>query len=370
MQHAHASATTGDELGLEYVRNFIARLARCTADRSKVAQVTKVLQQRLMEQCAHAQAQIRSLGELPRSKAQQSDGKIADKKHTKATALKAVTEKPTQTPGGSTDAIESKSVPPNVQDFMSSAGKDTTASTSVQPKGSKARTQSPLSYEFSRAALEILQTLDEPQRSEQWLSIYFAPDPESEITQARLWQGYHEAFNGSGTSHLHPGQLFSNVYAVFPGASAQIVNGNKYIIRGIRFRDAPAKSGSGHEARQGVSGPVDIADLNVPGDGNKDMDSKVSGVRALDTPISSVRYTGSGEEQRIAETGSRASPGHTTAGPRAINSRPHHHVYPCSSSSGKDALFANISADMKNYTEPGENLDWTKVSDRKERKRL
>ena len=31
---------------------------------------------------------------------------------------------------------------------------------------------------------------------------------------------------------------------------------------------------------------------------------------------------------------------------------------------------AAISADIRNYTEPGEDLDWTKVSDPTERKRL
>ena len=44
LQNAHACATTGDELGLEYVRMFIARLAQHTSDRVEVTNVVAVLQ--------------------------------------------------------------------------------------------------------------------------------------------------------------------------------------------------------------------------------------------------------------------------------------------------------------------------------------
>jgi hypothetical protein len=72
LQNAHACATTGDELGLEYVRMFIARLAQHASDREKVARVTEVLQQKLQEQCSRAVSQ----GEVLPPVARQSDGSI------------------------------------------------------------------------------------------------------------------------------------------------------------------------------------------------------------------------------------------------------------------------------------------------------
>ena len=67
---------------------------------------------------------------------------------------------------------------------------------------------------------------------------------------------------------------------------------------------------------------------------------------------------------------SSASPGYAVTRPTVPHGRPHHHVHRGTSSSGKDSVLATISADIKNYTEPGEDLDWTKVADPTERKRL
>lgn len=53
-----------------------------------------------------------------------------------------------------------------------------------------------------------------------------------------------------------------------------------------------------------------------------------------------------------------------------LNERPRHHVYSNTSSDGKDEKNAAISADIRNYSEPGEDLDWTKVSGPTERKRF
>lgn len=46
LQNAHACATTGDELGFEYVHMFIARLAQQTSDQAKIAKLTEGLQKK------------------------------------------------------------------------------------------------------------------------------------------------------------------------------------------------------------------------------------------------------------------------------------------------------------------------------------
>jgi hypothetical protein len=64
LQHAHASATQGDEFGIEYVRAFLAQLKQRTAEHRKVLKISLVLQQKLQEKCDRIQSQIRSLGTL------------------------------------------------------------------------------------------------------------------------------------------------------------------------------------------------------------------------------------------------------------------------------------------------------------------
>ena len=79
-------------------------------------------------------------------------------------------------------------------------------------------------------------------------------------------------------------------------------------------------------------------------------------------------------EKRVIQNnlvaGSHVSRSNSAENPKVSHGRPHHHVYPCTDSDGKAEMNAAISADIRNYTEPGEDLDWTKVSDATERKRL
>lgn len=69
LQNAHACATTGDELGFEYVRMFIARLAQQTFDQAKIAEVTEVLHKKLQDQIlrafVQAQSQIAAVNSSP-----------------------------------------------------------------------------------------------------------------------------------------------------------------------------------------------------------------------------------------------------------------------------------------------------------------
>jgi hypothetical protein len=116
LQNAHACATTGDELGFEYVRMFIARLAQQTSDQAKVARVTEVLQKKLQDQVLRAFSQVQALGKLLPSAARQSDGKIASNKQSNAPAQQVAVEKRTHTPNVSvkpTDKLRSIQPAPN-----------------------------------------------------------------------------------------------------------------------------------------------------------------------------------------------------------------------------------------------------------------
>lgn len=67
LQHASATGTTGDELGIAHVRTFLSQLTRQCSDHVRVAEITKILKQRLQEKCDRAKAQIESLGQPPAS---------------------------------------------------------------------------------------------------------------------------------------------------------------------------------------------------------------------------------------------------------------------------------------------------------------
>jgi len=102
---------------------------------------------------------------------------------------------------------------------------------------------------LSSAIIEQLVTLEEPERSSQWLKTCFEEDPSGEITQIQLWSAYNTAFseavnnNPSSFRALMPAKDFiTNVSTTFAGASAQVltVGGQpKYTIRGIRPRSVP-----------------------------------------------------------------------------------------------------------------------------------
>ena len=84
LQNAHACATTGDELGLEYVRMFIARPAQHTSDHVKVASVVAVIQQKLQEQYLRAHSQVQTLSEVLSSTIRHPNGRIANDTKSKA----------------------------------------------------------------------------------------------------------------------------------------------------------------------------------------------------------------------------------------------------------------------------------------------
>ncbi|KAF1832103.1 RSC complex subunit Rsc9 [Decorospora gaudefroyi] len=102
---------------------------------------------------------------------------------------------------------------------------------------------------LSSAIIEHLVTLDEPERSSQWLKTCFEEDATGEITQIQLWSAYNAAFqehmvnNPASFKALMPAKDFiTNVSTTFGGASAQVltVGGQpKYTIRGIRPRSVP-----------------------------------------------------------------------------------------------------------------------------------
>lgn len=117
------------------------------------------------------------------------------------------------------------------------------------PKASKASTQPEGAPKLSSAIIDHLVTLDEPERSSQWLKTCFEEDATGEITQIQLWSAYNAAFQESMASNptafkaLMPAKDFiTNVSTTFGSASAQVltVGGQpKYTIRGIRPRSVP-----------------------------------------------------------------------------------------------------------------------------------
>jgi chromatin structure-remodeling complex subunit RSC9 len=116
------------------------------------------------------------------------------------------------------------------------------------PKSSKSSTHADGTPKLSSAIIEQLVTLDEPERSSQWLRTCFEEDPTGEITQIQLWSAYNAAFQDSMTANtvlkaLMPAKDFiTNVSTTFSSASAQVINSNgapKYTIRGIRPRTVP-----------------------------------------------------------------------------------------------------------------------------------
>ena len=116
------------------------------------------------------------------------------------------------------------------------------------PKSSKSASLADGAPKLSSAIIEQLVTLDEPERSSQWLRTCFEEDPTGEITQIQLWSAYNAAFADTMTTNsvlkaLMPAKDFiTNVSTTFGSASAQVINNNgapKYTIRGIRPRSVP-----------------------------------------------------------------------------------------------------------------------------------
>lgn len=116
-------------------------------------------------------------------------------------------------------------------------------------KPSKPTTPAEGAPKLSASIIDRLVTLDEPERSSQWLRTCFEEDVAGEITQIQLWSAYNAAFSEAVNSDsvtykaLMPAKDFiTNVSTTFSGASAQVltVGGQpKYTIRGIRPRSVP-----------------------------------------------------------------------------------------------------------------------------------
>ncbi|KAL5115839.1 Chromatin structure-remodeling complex protein rsc9 [Pleosporales sp. CAS-2024a] len=117
------------------------------------------------------------------------------------------------------------------------------------PKPAKSAQPSDGAPKLSSAIIDHLVTLEEPERSSQWLKTCFEEDVTGEITQIQLWSAYNAAFseavnnNSSAYRALMPAKDFiTNVSTTFAGASAQVltVGGQpKYTIRGIKPRSVP-----------------------------------------------------------------------------------------------------------------------------------
>jgi chromatin structure-remodeling complex subunit RSC9 len=117
------------------------------------------------------------------------------------------------------------------------------------PKSTKSSTPNEAAPKLSSAIIDHLVTLEEPERSSQWLKTCFEEDSTGEITQIQLWSAYNAAFqeamaaNPTAFKALMPAKDFiTNVSTTFGGASAQVltVGGQpKYTIRGIRPRSVP-----------------------------------------------------------------------------------------------------------------------------------
>jgi chromatin structure-remodeling complex subunit RSC9 len=106
---------------------------------------------------------------------------------------------------------------------------------------------------LSAAIIEHLVTLEEPERSSQWLKTCFEEDASGEITQIQLWSAYNAAFQDVMASNqsfkaLMPAKDFiTNVSTTFASASAQVLNIGgqpKYTIKGIRPRSVPVDPAS------------------------------------------------------------------------------------------------------------------------------
>lgn len=98
---------------------------------------------------------------------------------------------------------------------------------------------------LSKALVHELLTLEEPERSSEWLRMCFLSDPNAEMTQISLWQAYQGTFAPHQATHPHliAGDFIKNVSNTFQGATAQVAGSNKYVIKGIKSRKAPVDTG-------------------------------------------------------------------------------------------------------------------------------
>jgi chromatin structure-remodeling complex subunit RSC9 len=99
--------------------------------------------------------------------------------------------------------------------------------------------------EVPQDLLEQLINIQEPERSSAWLKACFEEDPESDMTQIKLWQAYQtrfQLFSNPTKPLLQAAEFIKNISATFTSTSAQVLQTQsppKFIIKGIRPRRAP-----------------------------------------------------------------------------------------------------------------------------------
>jgi chromatin structure-remodeling complex subunit RSC9 len=97
--------------------------------------------------------------------------------------------------------------------------------------------------------LEQLLALEEPQRCHAWVRSFFEADPDGQVTQISIWQGYNNAFleplKKAGRPMIQAAEFIRSISTVYENAAARIKsegpNGEvkKFIIEGIRPRMRP-----------------------------------------------------------------------------------------------------------------------------------
>lgn len=95
-----------------------------------------------------------------------------------------------------------------------------------------------------------LLALPEPERCHTWVRCFFEEDPEGQVTQISIWQGYNTAFleliKNSGKQMIQAAEFIRSISQVYTNAAARIKKEltpqgevNKFIIDGIRPRIRP-----------------------------------------------------------------------------------------------------------------------------------
>lgn len=99
--------------------------------------------------------------------------------------------------------------------------------------------------------LERLLTMEEPERTHQWVRCTFEEDPDAQVTQIAIWQAYNAAFleplKRTGRSMINAAEFIRNISSVYHTAGAQVFREqgptgevqSRFIIRGIRPRAFP-----------------------------------------------------------------------------------------------------------------------------------
>jgi len=95
-----------------------------------------------------------------------------------------------------------------------------------------------------------LLALPEPERCHTWVRCFFEEDPEAQVTQISIWQGYNSAFlddiRKAGKQMIQAAEFIRSISQVYTNAAARIKKEmtpqgevNKFIIDGIRPRLRP-----------------------------------------------------------------------------------------------------------------------------------